>query len=162
MELKPQFFLKTAPLPGEPPSPYTNLYLRHHGSGIDSIVLTTGPPKFIKAQMDGKRITFTSASHEGRKWGLTLRTDGGQHAGWEKAEIVEDGGSDGLLFTRGEEDPNEEVLEFEEEDAGERVWKGWMVCDWAHGYPQLFWVTHKLNGELPSFCHRVQIVREML
>lgn len=108
--------------------------------------------------MDGKRITFTRASHEGRKWGLTLRTDGGQHAGWEKVEIVEDGGSDGLLFTKGEEDPKEEVLEFEEELAGERVWKGWMVCDWARGYPQLFWVTHKLSSELPSFCHRVQIV----
>lgn len=77
-------------------------------------------------------------------------------------EIVEDGGSDGLLFSAGGGDGKEEVLEYEEEDAGEKVWKGWMVCDWAHGHPQLFWVTHALKGELPPFCHRVQIVREML
>ncbi|KUJ12460.1 uncharacterized protein LY89DRAFT_688148 [Mollisia scopiformis] len=155
-----QFFLKTAPFPGEEPSKYTNLYLRHFGSGMDSIVLTPGQPKYIKGHMEGKRIAFTSASHEGRKWGLELRKDGEQHAGWEKVEIVEREGSDGLLFTTGEEG---EVLEYEEEElAGEKVWKGWMVCDWAHGYPQLFWVTHKLSGELPPFCHRVQIVREML
>ncbi|KAG0649250.1 hypothetical protein D0Z07_4160 [Hyphodiscus hymeniophilus] len=157
-----QFFLKTAPLPDEEPSQYTNLYLRHFGSGMDSIVLTPGQPKFIKGHMDGSRITFNSASHEGRKWGLALRKDGEQYAGWEKVEIVEREGSDKLLFTGGEEGSVKEVLECEEEFAEEKVWKGWMVCDWAHGYPQLFWVTHKLNGELPSFCHRVQIVREML
>jgi len=157
-----QFFLKTAPLPGEVSSQYANLYLRHFGSGMDSIVLTPEQPKYIKGHMDGKRITFTSATHEGRKWGLALCRDGEQHAGWEKVEIVDREGSDGLLFTQGEEGSVEEVLEFEEELAGERVWKGWMVCEWAHGYPQLFWVTHKLNRELPSFCHRVQVVREML
>ncbi|CZR62886.1 uncharacterized protein PAC_12783 [Phialocephala subalpina] len=162
MAPNPQFFLKTAPLPGEPPSPYTNLYLRHHGSGINSVVLTPAPPKFIKGHLDGKRIIFTSASHEGRQWGLTLRTDGGQRAGWEKVEIVEDGGSDGLVFSEGVGDGKEELLEFEEEDSGEKVWKGFMVCEWAHGHPQLFWVTYQLKGELPSFCHRVQIVREML
>ncbi|KAE8454211.1 hypothetical protein EG329_005136 [Mollisiaceae sp. DMI_Dod_QoI] len=167
MASHPQFFLKTAPLPGEPPSSFTNLYLRHHGSGIDSIVLTTSPPKFIKAHLLDKRIFFTSASHPGREWGLTLRTDGGQRAGWEKVEIVEDGGSDGLVFskgTAGEGDGKgeEEVLEFEEEVEGEKVWKGWMACDWNHGYPQLFWVTDMLKSELPPFCQRVRIVREML
>ncbi|KAH8585418.1 hypothetical protein B0O99DRAFT_647055 [Bisporella sp. PMI_857] len=160
MASKPQFFLKTAPLPGEPPSPYTNLYIRHHGSGINSIVLTPSPPKFIKAHLDGRSISFTSASHKGRRWGLTLCTDGGKRAGWEKVEIVEDGGSDGLLFSASG-DGKDEILEYEEEDSGKKVWGGWMVCDWAHGHPQLFWVTHELKGELPSFCHRVQIIREM-
>jgi hypothetical protein len=161
MASRPQFFLKTAPIPGDASSnsPYTNLYLRHYGSGIDSVVLTTAPPKFIKGHLDGEQIIFTSASHEGRQWGLTLRKDGKQRAGWEKVEIVENGSSDGLRFSTNEIG---EVLEFDEEDAGEPVWKGWMVCEWAHEYPQLFWVTDKLKGELPAFCHRVQIVREML
>lgn len=161
MTSKPQFFLKTAPLPGDASSisPFTNLYLRHHGSGIDSVVLTTAPPKFIKGHLDGRRINFTSASHPDRQWGLALRTDRKQRAGWEHVEIVEDGGSDGLYFAT---DEKEEVLEFDEVDEGEKVWKGWMVCDWAHGHPQLFWMTDKLKGELPTFCHRVQIVREML
>lgn len=157
---KPQFFLKTALFEAEPQAPYTNLCLRHYGSGTDSVVPTESPPKFIKGHLDGKQIKFTSASHEGRQWGLTLRADGEQRAGWENVDIVENGGSDGLVFvTRG----SEEVLEFDEtDDAGELIWRGWMVCEWAQGYPQLFWVTDRLKGELPAFCHRVRIVREML
>ncbi|GAB7355662.1 hypothetical protein MBLNU459_g6373t1 [Dothideomycetes sp. NU459] len=158
MASNPKFFLKTHPLYGEDPSEYTDLYLRHHGSGINSVVLTQSPPKFIKAHWEGSRVSFTSASHEGRKWGLTLRTDGGQRAAWEKVEIVEDGGSSKLLVL--EESNGKKILECDAEDSGERTWRGWMVCDWAHEHPQLFWVTDKLKGELPPFCHRVRIVCE--
>ncbi|KAJ3128234.1 hypothetical protein HK100_009304 [Physocladia obscura] len=158
---KQQFFLKTAPLPGEPASAYTNLYIRHHGSGINSVVLTPGTPKFIKGHLEGSRINFTSSTHQERQWGLTLCIDGATRAGWEKVEIVENGGSDRLQFSSNSE-TNEEVLEFEGEDAGEKVWRGWMVCEWASGHPQLFWLTDKLKDKLPPFCHRVQIVRELL
>jgi hypothetical protein len=158
----PRFFLRTAALPGEEPSPYTGLYIRHHGSGINSVVLTLTVPKFIKAYEDGDGISFDSVTHEGRRWGLTLRTDGGQRAGWEKVEIVENGGSQKLSFSKAGGGNGEDFLEYAEQEAGENVWKGWMVCDWAHGHPQLFWVTDQLQGELPKFCHRVQIVREML
>lgn len=157
-----QFFLKTAPLPGEESSPYTTLYLRHHGSGFNSVVLTTSPPKFIKAHIDGNRISFTSAAHEGRQWGLTLAGADGQCAGWEKVEIVEDGGSEGFRICQSSEDKEVETLEYDGLHSGEKIWIGWMVCDWAHGHPQLFWVTNQLKAELPSFCHRVQVVREML
>lgn len=161
MASKPKFYLKTHPLLGESPSTYTGLYIRHHGSGINSVVLTPSQPKFINAHEDGNRISFTSASHEGRRWGLTLCTNGGQRAGWENVEIVEDGGTEGLFFSGGDVN-NQSGLEYGEEEAEGKIWKGWMVCDWAHGHPQLFWVTDKLKGELPAFCHRVQIVREML
>lgn len=131
MASKPQFFLKTYPLAREPPSSYTDLYNRHHGSGINSVVLTPGPPKFIKAHEEGSRIAFTSASHADRKWGLTLRTDGEQRAGWEKVEIMADGGSNGLVFS--EDDDGTVVLTSEEEDSGEKIWRAWVVCEWAHG-----------------------------
>ncbi|KAF9187085.1 hypothetical protein BGZ49_004114 [Haplosporangium sp. Z 27] len=157
----PQYFLKTRSILGEPPSPYADLYLRHHGSGINSIVVTPGSPKFIKAHDENGRITFTSASHEGRRWGLTLRTDGTQRAGWEKVEIVENGGSEGLVWTEIVGD-KESVLECGTEENDEKIWRGWMVCEWATGHPTLFWMTDKLKGELPAFCHRVQIVRETL
>jgi hypothetical protein len=123
MASRPQFFLKTHPLPGESPSPYTGLYLRHHAGGINSVVLTLATPKFIKGHEYGDRISFTSASHEDRIWGLTLRTDGQQRAGWEKVEIVQDGGSEKLVFSeQGADGPS--VLESIEEENGERVWKG--------------------------------------
>ncbi|KAH8646355.1 hypothetical protein BX600DRAFT_159826 [Xylariales sp. PMI_506] len=172
---QPQFFLKTAPLPGEASSQYTNLYLRHHGSGFNSVVVTPSPPKFIKGHMDGQRIIFTSHAHPGRQWGLTLSYSGAeddQCAGWEKVEIVENGGGSGFQFAtlpstatdRGSDTKEEthEVLQHGETDSHENAWTGWMVCEWAHGHPQLFWVTGELKAELPPFCHRVQIVREML
>ena len=157
MTTQPQFFLKTAPLqspsgPNAPQSRYTNLYLRHHGSGINSVVLTPSPPKFIKAHQEDGKIHFTSASHEGREWGLVLKTESeaGKRAGWEKVEIVEN--------ASGAELEGVEMLEGKEVEG----WKGWMVCEWATGYPQLFWVTDELKSELPEFCERVTIVREWL
>lgn len=160
---RPQFFLKAKTLDGEAsPSAYDGLYLRLHGGGIDSVLLMPTPPVYIKAHEDGERISFTSSSHEGRRWGLSLRIDGGQRAGWEKVEIVENGGTEGLRFSKSTDSSHPEILVCVMEEAGENLWKGWMVCDWASGHPQLFWVTDKLKGVLPPFCQRVQIVREML
>jgi hypothetical protein len=155
MTTQPQFFLKTAPLQDAPQSRYTNLYLRHHGSGINSVVLTPSPPKFIKAHQEDGKIHFTSASHEGRKWGLVLKTESeaGKRAGWEKVEIVENASGAELVFDKGVE-----VLVGKEVEG----WKGWMVCEWATGHPQLFWVTDELKSELPEFCESVAIVREWL
>jgi len=86
---------------------------------------------------------------------------------------VEDGGSERLGFefvedgvVEGEDGGKKELLVCKEEnEEGEQVWRGWMAVErWASGcgYAELFWVTDKLKGELPSFCHRVRIVREML
>lgn len=90
------------------------------------MVLTESSPKFIEGHLDGKHLMFISASHIGRQWGLTLRTDRQKRAGWEKVDIVENGGSHGLVFvTR----IDEEVLEFDGKDnAGGPIWKGgWHV-----------------------------------
>lgn len=75
-------------------------------------------------------------------------------------EIVENGGSGEISFETAED--GSEVLVYGGEENGDKVWRGWMVCEWAAEHPQLFWLTDKLKGELPDFCHRVQIVREML
>ena len=69
------------------------------------------------------------------------------------------GGSGGFGFEKTE---GEELLECRKEDAGEKVWIGWIFYEWAHGHLQLFWVTDKPSRELPAFFHRVQVLREML
>jgi len=39
--------------------------------------------------------------------------------------------------------------------------KGWVVCPWAMGHPQLFYLTDAfVEGKLPDFCERVSIIRE--
>jgi hypothetical protein len=36
--------------------------------------------------------------------------------------------------------------------------KGWMMCSWALGHAQLFWLTDAFEeGKLPGFCERVEI-----
>lgn len=38
--------------------------------------------------------------------------------------------------------------------------RGWMICPWALGHAQLFWLTDAFEqGKLPEFCERVEIVR---
>ncbi|MCJ1299529.1 hypothetical protein MMC08_002321 [Hypocenomyce scalaris] len=155
----PHFYLKTHPLPHAPPSKYTSLYIRHHGSGFNSVVLTKAPPKFLQAAMiaDSSRLAFV---YNGRTWGFVMRT-GWKRAGWEMVRIVEDEGDERFSF--GEDGDGVEGLRWEGGEGGgggEGEWRGWMVCEWAHGLPQLFWVTDKLKGELPGFCERVRLVRE--
>jgi hypothetical protein len=190
----PEFWLKTAAHPSAGPDPrYASLYLRHHGGGINAIMLTPSPPKFLRlthpissppttgadahpvsepTRQTG-RIAFTSQAHADRRWGLVTEAEYSVRAGWESVEIVADAGTEGFYF---EEEGGLEVLKWNAEKGqggdgsdgtvadGETdgAWRGWMACEWAHGHPQLFWVTDRLKGELPAFCERVRIVREML
>lgn len=32
----------------------------------------------------------------------------------------------------------------------ENDWKGWMVCEWEHDHPQLFWLSAKTDATSPS------------
>ena len=81
---------------------------------------------------------------------MKTESEAGKRSGWEKVEIVEN--------ASGVELEGVEMLEGKEVEG----WKGWMVCEWATGHPQLFWVTDELKSELPEFCERVAIVREWL
>lgn len=182
-----QYFLKTAPLlPSMSNSKYGNLYLRYHSGGINAVVVMPSPPKFIKANsdVDHTRVLFTSASHLERQWGLVLgrnlnaRED--KLGAWEEVLIVEDRGDQGFVWQASEDVPGGEELvwkdnendsasgeakdrEILDDNSGQRRgWRGWMVCEWQYEHPQLFWVTDALKGELPEFCERVKIWREML
>ncbi|KDR68639.1 hypothetical protein GALMADRAFT_231276 [Galerina marginata CBS 339.88] len=170
---KPQYFLKTAPIVSATTnSKFGNLYLRHHSGGINAIMVMPSPPKFIKANSttDPSRVLFTSASHPERQWGLVLghntnaRED--KLGAWEEVLIVENEGDQGFAWEASGDIPGGEELVWkggEKEDAGESGrWRGWMVCEWQYEHPQLFWVTDALKAELPEFCERVRIWREML
>ncbi|KAK0724415.1 hypothetical protein B0H67DRAFT_480830 [Lasiosphaeris hirsuta] len=150
-----QFFLKIEPLQGKEAGRFGGLYLRQYSVAHPAVLLTPGPPKFLRANMAdteaGAGVEFTSWAphHAGRKWGLVLSNggdgDSGSPAFWKPVEIAEDRSDKSL---KGHSDEG---------------WTGWMVSEWSLGYPQLFWTTHRLEGrELPAFCERVRIVREVI
>lgn len=162
-----RYFLKTSPLPGASASPYSSgLYVRHCGklSGTatntpHSLVLTPGSPVYLRGEAEAgtSRVVYT---YEGRKWGMVMHRFERALAGWEAVEMLEGKGDEGFSF-EAEEGGKDEVLIWKSNGLEQGVdWKGWMVCEWEHGHPQLFWVTSLLKGELPSFCQRVQLVRE--
>lgn len=88
--------------------------------------------------------------------------DGERLAGWERVEIVEDGGSEGFVLKERESDGVKLLESAMKDEEDELVWKGWVVCEWSTGHPQLFWVTHKSKAALPEFCTRVDVVQEMV
>lgn len=153
-----QFWLKTAPLPGTEPSRFTGLYLRQNSNADPAVVLTPAPPKFLRAQCDpaGSNVHLVSWKHGERRWGLVLRAHPAGKAGWERVEIPDD--EIDVRVSLAKDAQARETLQGRESDG----WRGWMVCEWSLGHPQLFWVTGALQSNLPPFCERVAIIREML
>ncbi|KAL9114407.1 MAG: hypothetical protein Q9227_001488 [Pyrenula ochraceoflavens] len=141
MTLSPRpYFLTTDPFPSTSPSSqsqnsrnFNTLYLRLHGGGTNSVLLTPSPPVFLRAYFkeqpsrsdttftaeatgkerpeSGKQV-FTSIKdgHNGRTWSLKLTTDPRDYravAAWERVEIVEttnrEAGSDDTSGADGED-----------------------------------------------------------
>ena len=118
------YYLRTYPQPGTPATEASYLYLRLHGSGTSSVMLTPSSPIHLRAHFEptqaseptdedgselapkagpiGKQI-FTSGTprHAGRSWGLVLTTDPRDTkaiSSWERAEIQEGSSEDGWTF----------------------------------------------------------------
>jgi hypothetical protein len=92
-------------------------------------------------------------------WHVLGQAEGKRLGGWEEVQIVEGEADAGFAWRSTDRPDGKEVLEHKGKEDG-CSWAGWMVCEWCHGHPQLFWVTSNLKGELPDFCERVVLVRE--
>ncbi len=157
-----RYFLRTAAHPSTPNSTrFSNLYVRHHGSGINSIMMVASPTKFLRFNLsESGHQNATSWKNPGRTWGFVLGSEEGKClGGWEEVQIVEGEADPGFAWCSDDQPDGREVLEHKGKEAN-CSWAGWMVCEWCHGHPQLFWVTSNLKGELPDFCERVVLVRE--
>ena len=158
---------------------FSNLYVRLHGSGSNAVLLTPQPPKFLRSHLSpANQVIFTSwaEKHRGRNWGFVLGNEdsGKSLGGWAPMEIVEGQGTSGFRFA--EDRPGErkeEGLKYGSwngegkklgtgaagEGGRKASWAGWMVCEWTHGHPQLFWMTDDLQKDLPAYCERVILER---
>jgi hypothetical protein len=119
--------------------------------------------------VSGGKLTFKSwkQKEKGREWRLHLKgmkefgkdSEKKNREMWAPVEIVEKDeeedtdGDDGFSFAL-HKNGIDEVLVHKEV-------KGFVVCEWTLGYPQLFWLTDAFQeGKLPEFCQRVLLVRE--
>lgn len=102
-----QYYLRAYPDPESSTSSQSSrisgLYLRLHGSGTDSMLLTPASPIYLRGHFEPVeslgseevgRVIFTSPAelHAGRSWGMALTTekrDTRAHSQWERAEINE-------------------------------------------------------------------------
>ena len=171
------YFLKTRSLPSSGFSRYDAMYLRLHGDGHSAVVLTKDPPKFLRGCLDKGRQLFI-VTKSPRTFGLSMGASpkpNATRARWESVQIVEDESDVDVGYSFGEDgtlrwDSRAKSTDLHEEtsDELEDGWKGWMVCEWSLGHPQLFWITSnlvptdKLSDELPASCERVDIVKETI
>jgi hypothetical protein len=168
-----QYFLKTHPISKDSPSTCAPLYLRLHGDGVISVVLTEAPPKFLRWHnevLDIPGVSKTSKQiavswkQPDRRFGLVVPESREKYA-WENAEIRENDASNNLSWEEIViEGKTFEVLNVKEKIEGGLVegYRGWIACQWVHGDPQLFWANGTLYRELPPFFERVYLVREWL
>ncbi|QDS72620.1 hypothetical protein FKW77_002165 [Venturia effusa] len=119
----------------------------------------------------GGKLIFKSwkSKDKGKEWRFHLKglkefgsqSEKRNREMWAPVEIVEKDtdddeggdGDDGFSFAL-HKNGMEEVLVHKEV-------KGFIVCEWTLGYPQLFWLTDAFEeGKLPEFCQRVLLIRE--
>ena len=144
---------------------HSNLVVRYHGGGVPAIVLTPSPPKFLRFEMtaQGQQIaTSWKSEHAGRFWGFKLDGLSTLHdaSQWEEVQMHESQGDEGFVW-RHDERLGAETLRWQGGDeSGESKWKGWMVCEWKYGHPQLFWLTKGFKGILPKGAEEVVLLRK--
>jgi hypothetical protein len=119
--------------------------------------------------VNGGKVVFKSwkKKERGMEWRFHLKgiKDFGSESEkrnremWAPVEIVEKDeeedtdGDDGFSFALHKNGMDEVLVH--------REVKGFVVCEWTLGYPQLFWLTDAFEeGKLPEFCQRVLLVRE--
>ncbi|KAJ5908214.1 hypothetical protein N7495_000896 [Penicillium taxi] len=134
-----EFRLKTV---GATHAKHNDLYLHtyHTGAGLNDATLGsngTSAPSFYLNETRALADLGTDFT-----WGL-IATGDTNYAAWEPIEINAGGGSTGFSITN-----------------GTFVWDkasgfgGWLVCDWFHNTPQLFYLYRYYDATIPSSCSK--------
>lgn len=136
---------------------FNNLYLTafHTGAGTNDAVFTTSKDSaatgFLNETADGSFQEFDFGTEF--PWSLEIGYE--PYTAWAPVTInagLADAGNGFFTFT-----PSGLVWNVTQFD-------GWLVCDWWHTVPQLFWKTDVAysNSSLPTSCAEVYLVKESL
>lgn len=158
----------------EKESKYDGMFLRLTGSGSNVAIVTKEPPKFLRCQMnDSGHQLFKSWKHPDKTWAFRLVD---QESIQEKLKSAPTSNTNLPMWSTVEirEGPDaDRGFAFQDDASGSSLSspslvnvhsKGWIICEWAYGYPQLFYLTAAYDEakSLPSFCERVSLVKEQV
>ncbi|GLI79737.1 hypothetical protein PoHVEF18_008078 [Penicillium ochrochloron] len=137
-----EFHLKTS---GAGNSRHNNLFVfaYHTGAGFNDAVLSTDGTDASSFYLNGTLALANLGTDY--PWGM-IATGDTNYASWEPIEINVGDGSEGFSITN-----------------GNFVWSeangfgGWLVCDWYHNGPQLFYLNRYYDAKIPSSCSKVQL-----
>ncbi|KAJ5176597.1 uncharacterized protein N7482_002474 [Penicillium canariense] len=119
------------------------VYAYHTGAGFNDAVLDKDGSKASPIYLNGTRALADLKTDF--PWGLVAIGDT-NYASWEPIEINAGDGSEGFSI-----------------DNGEFVWSandgfgGWLVCEWFHNAPQLFYLYRYYEATIPSSCSKAQL-----
>ncbi|KAJ5574036.1 uncharacterized protein N7459_008463 [Penicillium hispanicum] len=138
-----KFQLKTS---GASQPAHNDLYIRtyHTGAGLNDAVLDKNGTNAPNIYFNGTQALFDLGTEF--PWGMIAPGDT-NYAAWEPIEVNAGGGSTGFSITK----------------KGEFVWSeangfgGWLVCDWYHNGPQLFYLYKYYTPVIPSSCSKVEL-----
>ncbi|KAJ5794771.1 hypothetical protein N7457_001370 [Penicillium paradoxum] len=124
------------------------VYAYHTGAGLNDAVLTTDANKASSVYLNGTKAKFDLKSD--LSWGV-VATGNTNYASWQPITINAGAGSDGFSVKDNE---------FQwSEDSG---FGGWLICDWYHNAPQLFYLYRYYEPKIPSSCSKVQLKAEYI
>ncbi|PYH88257.1 hypothetical protein BO71DRAFT_391913 [Aspergillus ellipticus CBS 707.79] len=139
------FHLKTS---GASNEDHNNLYVEayHTGAGFNDAVLTSDVGSAAPAFLNGTYTQFDLGTPF--PWGFKL-TAPNNYGAWESVQINTGYGTEGFS-TDGSGLEGPEAYGF----------GGWLVCDWYHNAPQLFYIYRYYTPTIPSSCSRVDLTPE--
>ncbi|KAB8079612.1 hypothetical protein BDV29DRAFT_164053 [Aspergillus leporis] len=139
------FHLKTT---GASNSAHNDLYVYgyHTGAGLNDAVLTSDVGTASPAFLNGTNVQF--ALDTPFPWGLYM-VGQNNYGAWEPVEINTGYGNDGFSVS-------DNSLQWSEQ----KGFGGWLVCDWYHNEPQLFYLYKYIQATIPSSCSKVQLAAE--
>ncbi|PYI12012.1 hypothetical protein BO78DRAFT_392685 [Aspergillus sclerotiicarbonarius CBS 121057] len=139
------FHLKTS---GASNEDHNNLYVYayHTGAGFNDAVLTSDVGTASPAFLNGTHTQFDLGTPF--PWGFKMGVQN-NYAAWESVQINTGYGDQDFSISGTN-------LEWSEANG----FGGWLVCDWYHNAPQLFYISSYYQPDIPSSCSKVDLTAE--
>ncbi|CAG8262603.1 unnamed protein product, partial [Penicillium nalgiovense] len=129
---------------------HNNLYVYayHTGAGLNDAVLTKDVNTASSVYLNGTNAFFDFNTE--LLWGVVATGDN-KYTSWEPILINAGQGSNGFS-AKGSSFIWSEASGF----------GGWLVCDWYHNAPQLFYLNRYYDATIPSSCSKIQLKTEYI
>lgn len=144
---------------------FADLYVEayHTGAGFnDAVLVQKGSPNTLAATgfLNGTYQEFNLG--DDFPWGMVMTE--AAYGSWQSVQINAGFGSQGFYFNNTDGTGRKGLKwvdgwPYELAGSPGNDWNGWLACNWAHGLPQLFWLSGS-TPRLPCSCAQVELVRE--